>query len=153
MDIGFHNERITSQGCAKAFFSDFMTGLHDKLPDFRQKFRSQKRNIVNNRLVAGIVRKIAMSLANRLVLVRKFVKAVEIATRTLLPQNQNLPHVHARPSDAPVNARTNARLQQREELGSSLFVLVNVLKTSQKRRNVVARPSAARAPQIELRHH
>ena len=72
----------------QGFFSDFMTGLHDKLPDLRQKFRSQKRNIVNNGLilVVGIVRKIAMShhLANRPVLIRKFVKAIEIATQTLL---------------------------------------------------------------------
>ena len=66
----------------QGFFSNFMTGLHDKLLDLRQKFRSQERNIVNNRLifVVGIVCKIAMSLANRPVLIRKFVKAVEIAT-------------------------------------------------------------------------
>ena len=109
-----------------------MTRLHDKLPDFLQKFRSQKRNIVNNRLVVGIVRKIAMSLANRLVLVRKFVKAVAPQT---LPKTRIF---HMSMPGLPTLLSTPGQMcAQREEFGSSLFVLV--LKTPQKRRNVVAR--------------
>ena len=124
----------TNHRMRQGFFSDFMTGLHDKLPDLRQKFRSQKRNIVNNRLVVGIVRKIAMSLANRPVLIRKFVKA--IATQTLIspkPESSTCPcPAFRRSCQRPDKYARNAKI-------SSLFVPVNVLKTPQKRRNVVAR--------------
>ena len=91
------------------------------------------------RLVGEIA--VAQERAHRLVMVREVVKAVEVATQTLLqhPQHQNPPERHPRTPDLPVGLRQDMLVEQRKQPRAQLLVRPNVLKPLQHRRDVVPR--------------
>ena len=84
---------------------------------------------------------VAQERAYRIVVVRQFMKTVEVATQPLLqdPKHQDLPQVHSRTPDRAVGLRKNMFVQQRKQPLAQLLVTPDVLKSLQHRRDVVTR--------------
>ena len=91
------------------------------------------------RLVTEVA--VAQERAYRIVMVRQFVKTVEVAAQSLLQdaQDQNLPQIHPRTPDRAVGLRQDVLVQQRKQLLTQHLVAPNVLKPFQNRGNVIPR--------------
>ncbi len=91
------------------------------------------------RLVTEIT--VAQERAYRIVMVRQFMRTVEVAAQPLLqhPQHQNLPQVHSRTPDRAVGLRQNMLVQQCQQPRAQRLVAPEVLKPLQHRRDVVPR--------------
>ncbi len=78
---------------------------------------------------------------DRDVLVRQFLKPVEIAPETLLhdPQHQDGQRFHPRPADPAAPSGQHHPVQKPEQPLSGPFVAVEVLEADQDRRDVVPR--------------
>ena len=122
-----------------------MTALDHQAPDRRQQLGRQQRHVVDHRLelVTRPVGEVAVSQksADRFVVVRKVVQAVEVAVQPLLqdPRHQDLPQVHPRTPDRAVGLRKDVLVQQREQPRAQRLVRPDVLEPPQHRRNVVSR--------------
>ena len=145
VNVGLDHEAVTApdQGRARLFSRDRMAALHNQIIDRNKQFGAQKAHIVHQPLVAVaiIVPDIPMAkeAAQRLVLVHKLVETVEIAAQTLLdhPHHEDPPHLHARPSDLPVDAGKDVLVQECEQPGAEMLVGVEMLKSQQQGRDVV----------------
>ena len=91
------------------------------------------------RLVTEVA--VAQERAYRIVMVRQFVKTVEVAAQPLLQnaQHQNLPQIHPRTPDRVVGLWQDVLIQQCQQPRPQLFVAPDVLKPLQHRRDVVPR--------------
>ena len=118
VDIGLHHETVTApaQWRARLFSRHLVTALHYYLANLRQQLRTQKRHIVDQRLQLVITRlvfsetvPVPQHLPYRLVLIRKLLQSVEIATQPLLQNRKNEypPQVHTWTTHFQINTRAN----------------------------------------------
>ena len=91
------------------------------------------------RLVTEVA--VAQERAYRIVMVRQFVKTVEVAAQSLLQdaKYQNLPQVHPRTPDRTVGLRQDVLVQQRKQPLTQHLVAPDVLKPFQHCGNVIPR--------------
>ena len=84
---------------------------------------------------------VAQERTYRIVMVRQFVKTVEVAAQPLFQdaQDQNLPQIHPRTPDRAVGLRQDVLVQQRKQLLTQRLVAPDVLKPFQHRGNVIPR--------------